>query len=113
MIYASLPTEPTNLSEAIIKVFEDTDSEAAKNLYNSALQVIDEYMTQGMENSIYTEPKNSGDSNAFLKDAKLGKSDDVSPKLINLIALQKQLLRRPMGAHPAMSEAIVTTIRNQ
>lgn len=113
MVYATLPTEPNNLSEAIVKIFEDTHSEAAMNLYNSALQAIDEYMTQGMEDSIYTEPKNSGDSNAFLKDAKLGKSDDVSPKLNNLIALQKQLLRRSMGAYPAMSDAIVKTIRNQ
>ncbi|HEX8247209.1 MAG TPA: AIPR family protein [Pyrinomonadaceae bacterium] len=113
MVYASMPIEPNNLSDAVIKVLEDTDSEAAKNLYNSALQVIDEYMTNGMENSISTEPKFTGDSNAFLKDTKLGKSEDFSPKLINLIALQKQLLRRPMGSNPAMSAAIVEAIRTE
>ena len=111
MVYASLPTDANSLSEALIKILSDTQSEAAKNLYNSALQVVDEYMTNGMENSIYTEPKYNGDYNAFLKDAKLGKSDDFSPKLINLIALQKQLLRRPMGSNPAMSIAIVSTIK--
>lgn len=111
MVYAGLPVEPTDLSAAVIKVFKDTQSDAAKNLYNSGLQVVDEYMTTGMENSIYTEPKYTGDSNAFLKDVKLGKSDDFSPKLINLIALQKQLLRRPMGTMPAMSTAIVTALK--
>jgi hypothetical protein len=69
-------------------------------------------MTPGMESSIYTEPKYTGDSNAFLKDVKLGKSDDFSPKLINLIALQKQLLRRPMGTMPAMSTAIIRAIKS-
>lgn len=113
MVYASMPIEPSNLSEAIIKVLEDNDSIAAKNLYDSALQVIDEYMTNGMENSISTEPKFSGDSNAFLKDTKLGKSEDFSPKLINLIALQKQLLKRPMGANPAMSAAVVDAIKSE
>jgi len=33
--------------------------------------------------------------------------------LINLIALQKQLLRRPMGSNPAMSEIVVNTIKGQ
>ncbi len=110
MVYAGMNTDYNNLSQAMIKILKDCDSEAAKNLYNSALQVIDEYMTSGMESSIYTEPKYSGDSNAYLKDVKLGKSDDYSPKLMNLIALQKQLLRRPMGAMPAMSRSIVNTI---
>lgn len=113
MVYAGMPKEPNDLSRAVIKILADYDSDAAKNLYNSGLQVVDEYMTREMENSIYTEPKYTGDSNAFLKDVKLGKSDDFSPKLINLIALQKQLLRRPMGTMPAMSAAIVKTIKDE
>lgn len=111
MVYAGMSIEPQSISKAVIKVLSDSDSEAAKNIYNSVLQVIDEYMTNGMENSIFTEPKYTGDSNAFLKDTKIGKSDDYSPKLINLIALQKQLLRRPMGSMPAMSEAVVEMIK--
>lgn len=111
MLYATLPTEPNNLSDAIIKIFENNESEAAKNLSNSALQVIEGYLTSGEENSIYTEPKYTGDSNAFLKDSKLGKSEDFSPKLINSIALQKQLLRMPLGSNPPMSAAIVGIIR--
>ena len=106
MVYAGMPTEPNDLSQAVIQTLTDYESEAAKNLYNSALQVVEGYMTKGTENSIFTEPGNTGDSNAFLKDVKLGKSDDFSPKLINLIALQKQVLRLPMGTQPAMSAAI-------
>lgn len=110
MVYASLSTDPKSVSQAIIKILIDSESEASKNLYNSVLQAIDEYMTSGMENSIFTEPKFTGDSNAFLKDTKIGKNEDYSPKLINLIALQKQILRRPMINMPAMSEIIVKTI---
>src|SRR4029078_13533331 len=57
MIYAGLPVEPSDLSAAVIKVLSDNQSDAARNLYASGLQVVDEYMTVGMENSIYTEPK--------------------------------------------------------
>ncbi|HYG15986.1 MAG TPA: AIPR family protein [Bacteroidia bacterium] len=111
MIYANLPTEPHDLSIALIKILENPETEAARNIYNSALQVIDEYMTKDMDNCIYSEPKYTGDSNAFLKDVKLGKSDDVSPKLINLISLQKQILRRPMGGNPIpMSKVIVESL---
>jgi len=112
MIYASLPTEPPNLSYAIINIFTDMESDASKNLYESALQVVDEYMTPGMDNCIFSEPKFTGDSNAFLKDVKLGKSDDFSPKLINLIALQKQFIRRPRGKSATLSSIIVEAIKN-
>lgn len=111
MVYAQIPTTLGDLSDAIIKVFEETDSEPAKNLYNSALQVIDDYMTQGGENSLYSEPTFTGDSNVFLKDAKLGKSDDHSPKLQFLISMQKMLIRRPIGG-VAMSKAITDKIKS-
>lgn len=111
MVYAAMNIELQSISKAVIKVLYDSESEAAKNIYNSALQIIDEYMTNGMENSVYTEPKYNGDSNAFLKDTKIGKSDDWSPKLINLIALQKQFLRMPMAGNPPLSKVILETIK--
>jgi hypothetical protein len=111
MVYAAMDIEQGYISKAVIKLLSDSDSEAAINIYNSALQVIDEYMTNGMENSVYTEPKYTGDSNAFLKDTKIGKSDDYSPKLVNLIALQKQFLRMPMAGNPPLSKVILETIK--
>lgn len=111
MTYSGIDTSPSGLTKAIIAVLSDFDSEAAQNLSSSAVQIIDDYMTKEMEDSIYSEPKNLGDSNAFLKGDKIGKSDDYSPKLMTLIALQKHLLRRPMGKSPAMSKAIVDSIK--
>jgi len=63
---------------------------------DSAVQVVDDYLTQGNEDSLFDEPEfqKIRDLNAFLKSEKLGKSEEFSPKLKTQIALSKRLLRR-------------------
>ena len=111
MIYNQRQIDPKSISNAIIIILSDSENAAAKNIYNSAIQVIDDYMTMGMESSIYKEPKFSGDSNAFLKDTKIGKnSDEYSPMFNNLIAIQKQFLRMPMGNMPPLSDEVINLL---
>jgi hypothetical protein len=66
---------------------------------DAAVQVIDDYITNGAEDSIYLEPeyKKANDLNAFLKSEKLGKSDDFSPNLRTQLSMAKRIFRR--GEH--------------
>ncbi|NEJ64896.1 AIPR family protein [Rhizobium ruizarguesonis] len=63
---------------------------------NAAVQLIDDYLTDGAEDSIFSEPEfqKTRDLNAFLKSEKLAKSDDFSPNLRSNLALSKKILRR-------------------
>lgn len=81
------------LSRGMIATLEDADAKAA--LLDSAVEVIDGYMTPGTDNNIFDEPAFvtfNNDLNAFLKWEQLGKSEDSSPRLRTALAIAKQVM---------------------
>ena len=82
-------TDINNFSEAIILILNDLNSESARRLNSDAVGVIEDYMTTDKEFSMSKEVKYIGDSNAYLKNDKLG-SSDWSPNLVKLIEIQKK-----------------------
>jgi hypothetical protein len=95
-----LGRERTNLavSRAVIRMAE---SETLENIGDIALSLIDDYFTQGAEDTIYLEPDfaKTNDLNAFLKSERLFKSDDFSPNLRMQLALAKKQLRKSPQAN--------------
>jgi AIPR protein len=67
-----------------------------KRIGDSAIQLIDDYLTVGNDDSLFTEPEfqKSQDLNSFLKSEKLGKSEEFSPKLKMQMAMAKKIFRR-------------------
>lgn len=112
MLHSGIETSPTNISVSVIKVFSDIESEAAKQLTEAALNVIDDYLTMGNEDAVFTEPKFNGDLNNFLKWEKLGKGTDNTPKLSNLIAFTKRDMRRSVGGQQAARDIVCATIQD-
>jgi hypothetical protein len=90
---AGLSTAHKDLSLALIKLFAPGKESAAAALFDSAVEVVDSYLTQGSDNSVFDEPayKQSFnlDLNGFLKWEKLGKSEDSCPRFRNLLAVEK------------------------
>jgi len=62
----------------------------------ASVQLIDEYLTFGNEDSLFTEPEfeKSQDLNAFLKSEKLGKSYEFAPKLKMQMAITRRSYRK-------------------
>lgn len=77
------------------------DADLLQHMGDAAVQVIDEYLTPGAEDSIFLEPEfqKTSDLNAFLKSERLGKSDEFSPGLRTHLALAKRIFKR--GGHLA------------
>jgi hypothetical protein len=75
------------------------DVDLLQRVGDAAVQVIDDYMTNGAEDSIYLEPEfqKTNDLNAFLKSEKLGKSDEFSPNLRTQLSMAKKIFRK--GEH--------------
>ncbi|MFC6040539.1 AIPR family protein [Paenisporosarcina macmurdoensis] len=82
-------------TKCIISLNKPENINAFKELQENAIQVVDEYMISGGDNSYTKEPKfiSSGDINSFLKWEQLGKADST-PILKNLIGDYKRLLLR-------------------
>jgi len=93
LINSSLDYSHSALSSAIIKL---ADAGLLQGIGDAAVQLIDDYLTDGNEDSLFNEPEfqKLRDLNAFLKSEKLGKGDEFSPMLRTQITLTKKMFRR-------------------
>lgn len=82
-----------SISTAIIKLSEHN---FLKEIGDAAIQLIDDYLTDGNEDTLFDEPEfqKTRDLNAFLKSEKLGKSDEFSPRLRTQLVLTKKMFRK-------------------
>jgi hypothetical protein len=82
-----------DISKAVIAFSE---SDILKQIGDAAVQLIDEYLTDGNEDSLFSEPEyvKSKDLNAILKSDKLGKGEEFFPRLKTQIALAKKMFRK-------------------
>ncbi len=114
MTRASLETTNKACTRALLKLFQPEQEAACEALLQSALEIIDTYLTQGMDDSVFDEPayKNvfNFDLNAFLKWEKLGKSEQNCPRLRSLLAVIKSVMGRAAGGHPSARQTITHTV---
>ncbi|RAL68830.1 hypothetical protein C1G86_1563 [Dehalococcoides mccartyi] len=113
MIRANLQASNRNCTEAIVKLFLN-GPDAAQVWMDCAVEVIDTYLTSGADDSIFEEPifKNTfnNDLNGFLKWENLGKSEQDSPRLRNLLAVNKSVMGHKIGSISPrdMIKAVIT-----
>lgn len=92
---------------ATAAVIRLSEANLLQHFGDAAVQVIDDYLTNGADDSIFIEPEfqRTHDLNAFLKSEKLAKNDEFSPNLRTQLALARKLFRK--GEHvPAINDAI-------
>ncbi len=109
LINSSLDYSHASISSAIIKF---GDAGLLAEVGESAVQLIDDYLTKGNEDSLFSEPEFQKllDLNAFLKAEKLGKSDEFSPRLRMQLALTRRVFRKraPLDKMRAVLTAAVS-----
>lgn len=112
MIQAGISINNQTITYAVIRVFQDMNSEAAKDLSEAALNVIDDYLLRDKEDSVFTEPDFTGDLNAYLKSDKLGKGKEFTPKLENLISMNILLMRKSLKPDlPSPRDNVIAVIK--
>ncbi len=110
LINSGLDYSHSSISSAIVKL---SDAGLLAEIGDSALQLIDDYLTDGNEDSLFAEPEfqKTRDLNAFLKADKLGKGEEFSPRLRTQITLTKKMFRKsaPLGK---MREVVAAAASN-
>ncbi len=92
LLRANKPSSPNELTQALLLLTKN--KEAAQELFDAAVGVVDEYLTQGEEYSVFAEPAfkdRNSDLNTFLKWEKLGKGDST-PSFADLMAINKRTM---------------------
>ena len=112
MSRTGIGVDQRTISKSMIKVLSDADGKAA--LLDQAIEVIDSYLTQGADDSIFLEPAylNSfnSDLNAFLKYEQLGKTDVATPRLRSAIAVNKSVMGRAIGGQPSPRDLVTAVL---
>lgn len=111
LIQATITVNEDSITEAIIKIFNDLESPAATSLSEAALNVIDDYLTKENEDCVFSEPNFTGDLNAFMKSDKLGKGSSETPKLHNLIAFSKHVMRKRIGDQAPSRDIVIQAVK--
>jgi hypothetical protein len=95
LIKNSKPCALKDITDSIIKIFK-TESDSSNNLIDIALNVIDNYLADSTENSLFTEPQflKTKDLNNFLKWDKLGKGSSYTPNFEQELSLNKLFMGR-------------------
>lgn len=104
-----------NITIAFLKLFKPENETALNALLGYAISIADDYLTHGHEYCVFKEPKfleKGSDLNSFLKWEQLGKGNDSTPLLNNLLAQYKIALKGGIGSQPKyrdMIRAIILT----
>lgn len=99
LVRGAIPSQPrpADLTFALRAVFDDPDDDPREALLGAAIEALDEYMTDGTEDSVFAEPSFkeafNSDLNAFLKSEQLGKGQST-PRLRSLLAATARTLGR-------------------
>ncbi len=93
LVNASIAYGHMDISRSIIELDK---SDFLAEFGDAAVQVIDDYLTDGNEDSLFNEPEfmKNKDLNSFLKSEKLGKGEEFSPKLRMQVAMAKRIFRK-------------------
>lgn len=99
------------LTTALLTLFKPGNEDAASALLDAAVNVIDEYMNPGMEDSIYKEPGFNNDLNTFLKSESLG-SDKTHPRYKDLTTMTRRGMTQKVGKNPSVRDVIMAAIKS-
>jgi hypothetical protein len=105
------------VTRAIVALSETDDGRVAwKELLDSAIELVDSYLTQGSENSVFDEPvlKNTynNDLGTFLRWEQLTKAKDQTPMLTQLLELTKMTMRKtPRSGQPSTHEQLQKALK--
>lgn len=107
-IAAGIPATNKNITKAFLKLCLPANEAVLNALLDYAISIADDYLTLDYDYSVFKEPKFSdkgNDLNSFLKWEQLGKSNESTPLLNNLLA-QYKIALKGVGGHPRYRDMI-------
>ena len=108
-IAAEIASTNKNITNIFLQLFKPENEALLNALLDYSISVIDDYLTHGHEYSVYKEPKfieKGSDLNAFMKWDQLGKGNQSTPLLNNLLSQYKIAMKGGIGGQPKYRDMI-------
>jgi hypothetical protein len=111
LVRAGVDATPAKYTHALLKLFAPGNEQAITTLLDTAAEVIDAYLTEGTDDSVFLEPsyRATNDLHSYLKGEQLGKTTESSPHLRSLIADYRKVMS--MGGMASVREQISAVIK--
>jgi hypothetical protein len=114
LLSAGKPNRPKDITVAMLSLFQLEHADALHQLLHHSIEVIDEYLTEGTDDSVFSEPSfrqdYNGDLNSFLKSEQLGKTEEFTPQFRSLLAGTKRIMGRGRSGEASPRELILRAI---
>jgi hypothetical protein len=98
----------SELTKVVITLLSNKELSERQELLDRAIEAIDSYMTRDTDNSVFDEPTfnntYNSDLNAFLKWEQLGKTEEKTPRLRQLLSISKAVMSTKSGAQPSLRD---------
>ncbi|MEM0136465.1 MAG: AIPR family protein [Thermoplasmatales archaeon] len=114
LVFKGVSSTKKDVTEAFLKVVDEP--EALKGLVETALNLIDEYVSESEGDNIFKEPgyKNVGnDLHAFLRSGQIGKTKEESPILLSLLAEYERYMGRSGAEQRSIRETLWDCIQSR
>ncbi len=98
------------LTSAFHSLLGEANSEVLQSLLDAAVDVVDEYLSEASDDSVFKERDFEGDLNSWLKSDKIGKNDDATYRLNNLLATHKAIFGRAGRGQPSPRKLVADAI---
>lgn len=98
-----------NITIALLKLFKTENDEVLNALLDYAISIADDYLTLGHEYCVFKEPKyleKGSDLNSFLKWDQLGRGNQATPLLNNLLSQYKIAMKGGIGGQKKYRDMI-------
>lgn len=113
MINAPRELTHVNVTQSFLKLFKSEYELARDALFKTAIDLIDDYMTEGTDESVYKEPEcKSKDVKGYMRWEQLGKTKDSSPQLLELLSIHKKVMKFKTGDTQSPFDLILTAIKS-
>jgi hypothetical protein len=108
-IAAGVPATNKSITKVFLKLAQAENEVLLNVLLDYAISIADDYLTLGHEYGVFKEPsylEKGSDLNSFLKWDQLGKGNQSTPLLNNLLSQYKIAMKGGIGGQPKYRDMI-------
>ncbi len=101
------------ITKAFLALLQDAYQDALQLLLETAIEVVDDYLNQESEDSVFKESEFEGNLNTWFKSEFLGKSTDRTYRLNSLLTTHKAIFGRGIRGQPSPRKLVSQAITGE
>ena len=101
LIRGNHQTSAKGITNAFHVLLQDTNQAVLQLLLDAAIEVVDDYLRQDSDDSVFKEQEFEGDLNSWFKSETLGKGGERTYRLNSLLTTHKAIFGRSAGSQPS------------